>query len=129
LVAGVKRGMTMVAAMPASEAWRATAWAWLPADMAMTPAARSRAVSSAMRFAAPRSLKAPVACRLSSFSQILVPAARLTASEWTVGVRSTAPAMRPAAARTSASVTAGAARLAASPRMGMAWRLSGTGRR
>src|SRR5690349_20746288 len=53
LVTGVNFGMTIVAAMPASEACRATAWAWLPADMATTPAARSRAVSRAMRLAAP----------------------------------------------------------------------------
>ena len=39
LVDGVNFGMTMVAATPASCACRATAWAWLPADMAMTPRA------------------------------------------------------------------------------------------
>ena len=42
LVAGVNFGITMVAAMPSRLAWRATAWAWLPADMAMTPRAALR---------------------------------------------------------------------------------------
>ena len=49
LVAGVNCGITMVAAMPSSLACRATAWAWLPADMAITP-----------RRARPRSAGEPV---------------------------------------------------------------------
>ena len=57
----------------------------------------------AMRLAAPRSLNAPVAWSVSSFRKTRQPAARETASDGTVGVRSTAPRMRSAAARTSAS--------------------------
>src|SRR5487761_2158340 len=104
VVAGVKLGITRVAATPSRAAWRATAWAWLPADIAITPRARSSAVSSVSRLAAPRSLNAPVTWRLSSLSATSAPAARETASETKVGVRSTAPSMRAAASRTSASV-------------------------
>src|SRR6185437_6031118 len=103
LVAGVKRGITMVAAMPSRLAWRATAWAWLPADIAMTPERRSAGESRASRLAAPRSLKAPVGCRFSSLSTTSAPVARDRASLWIVGLRSTRPAMRAAAASTSAS--------------------------
>ncbi len=102
LVAGVNTGMTMVARMPSREAWRATAWAWLPADMATTPARRSASVSSARRFAAPRSLKEPMACRFSSLSVTCAPVARLTAWDGSAGVRRILPAMRPAAASMSA---------------------------
>src|SRR5262252_4794795 len=52
--------------------------------------------------AAPRSLKAPVICRFSSFSTTSAPVARDTASLGCAGVRSTRPAMRSAAAVTSA---------------------------
>src|SRR6185312_3122177 len=102
LVAGVKRGITMVAATPANWACRATACAWLPADMAMTPRARSPSESKARRLAAPRSLKAPVTWRLSSFRTTSAPIARDTVSLETVGVRMMRPAMRPAASWTSA---------------------------
>src|SRR5690606_18661000 len=104
-VEGVNFGMTMVEAMPSRVECRATAWAWLPADMATTPAARSRSVSSASRLAAPRSLKAPMACRLSSLSSTCAPQAASTAGFWMLGVRSTRPWMRAAAARTSARET------------------------
>ena len=38
---GVGSGITITARMPRRRAWYATPWAWLPADMATTPAARS----------------------------------------------------------------------------------------
>ena len=113
----------MVAAIPASPACRATAWAWLPADMATTPARRSAAVSRAMRLAAPRSLNEPIACRLSSLSVTCAPVARLTASEYSEGVRMTRPAIRAAAACTSASpimpgpVSAGSPRNKGQPKL------------
>src|SRR5260221_159637 len=34
---GVSCGITMTAGMPSPRAWWATAWAWLPAETAMTP--------------------------------------------------------------------------------------------
>ena len=42
---GVAAGITIVASMPRRVACRATAWAWLPADIATTPRARSSSVS------------------------------------------------------------------------------------
>src|SRR5579872_6628519 len=68
----------------------------------MTPRSRSASLSSARRFAAPRSLNAPVTCRLSSFSTTSAPVARDTASDGSEGVRNTRPTMRSAAAVTSA---------------------------
>ena len=62
-----KRGMTMVAAMPMRCAWYATACAWLPAETASTPPARSAAVSCAILLNAPRSLNDAVNCRFSNF--------------------------------------------------------------
>src|SRR6516165_2352706 len=100
-VAGVCFGMTMVALMPASAACRATAWAWLPADIATTPRAFSSGVSRAMRLAAPRSLKAPVAWRCSYFMYTSAPVRREMPSARKKGERSTAPFMRAAAACTS----------------------------
>jgi hypothetical protein len=38
---GVKVGITIVAGMPSRRAWWATPWAWLPADMAITPRPRA----------------------------------------------------------------------------------------
>src|SRR5215472_19276693 len=67
----------------------------------MTPRSRSTSLNSARRFAAPRSLNAPVTCRLSSFSTTSAPVARDTAALGRDGVRSTRPAMRSAAAATS----------------------------
>ena len=100
-IAGVKNGMTILALMPSRLACRATAWAWLPADIATTPRARSAADSKASLLAAPRSLKEPIGCKFSSLSETCAPVAWLTASAGSIGVRSTRPAIRPAAARTS----------------------------
>ena len=44
LTNGVGSGITIVALMPSRRAWRATAWAWLPALTATTPAERSAGV-------------------------------------------------------------------------------------
>ena len=60
--------MKIVAAIPASRAAQATAWPWLPALAATTPAARSAAVSEAIVFTAPRILNEPVRWRFSAFS-------------------------------------------------------------
>src|ERR1700722_7956953 len=72
--------------------------------MAMTPRTRSSSVSRDSRFAAPRSLNAPVTWRLSSFRTTSAPVAVETASLETDGVRSTRPDIRSAAASMSASV-------------------------
>ena len=73
--------MKTVAAIPASRAAHATAWPWLPALAAITPAARSSADRVAIVFTAPRILKAPVRWRFSAFSCTLRPARRESVSE------------------------------------------------
>src|SRR5689334_18858286 len=70
--------------------------------MAITPRRRSSVLSSASLLAAPRSLNAPITWRFSSFSTTSAPVARDTASLGKAGVRKTRPAIRPAAASTSA---------------------------
>src|ERR1700733_11239924 len=70
--------------------------------IAITPRSRSASVSNASRLAAPRSLNAPVTWRLSSFSTTSAPVARDTASLGSAGVCNTRPAIRSAAACTSA---------------------------
>ena len=71
-----KRGITIVAAMPIRSAWYATACAWLPAETASTPLARSAAVSCAILLSAPRSLNEAVNCRFSNFEEDLAAADR-----------------------------------------------------
>ena len=73
--------MKMVAAIPASRAAHATAWPWLPALAATTPAARSSAVSEGIVLTAPRILNAPVRWRFSAFSWTVRPASRESVSE------------------------------------------------
>src|SRR4051812_16896157 len=72
--------------------------------MAITPRLRSASVSRARRLAAPRSLNAPVTCMLSNFSQTSAPVRREIASLYKIGVRTTLPAIRSAAAWTSENV-------------------------
>ena len=57
---GASSGMKIVAAIPASRAAQATAWPWLPALAATTPARRSPAESVAIVLYAPRILNEPV---------------------------------------------------------------------
>ena len=95
----------MSASMPMRAAWQATAWAWLPADMATTPRARSSASRESSLFSAPRSLKAAVNCRFSNFTTTWAPRMSDSTRECELGVRVTASAMRLAAARTSSAVT------------------------
>ena len=73
--------MKTVAAIPASRAAHATAWPWLPALAATTPALRSSGVSEWIVLTAPRILNAPVRCRFSAFSWTVRPASRDSVSE------------------------------------------------
>ena len=73
--------MKIVAWAPSSRAAQATAWPWLPALAATTPAARSDSVMVASLFTAPRTLKEPVRCRFSAFSQVFRPIRRESVSE------------------------------------------------
>ena len=67
-------GITIVAGMPSSAAWRATAWAWLPADTATTPAARSSAAQGEQAVAGAALLEATtVNWRFSNFTTTVQP--------------------------------------------------------
>ncbi len=105
-VLGEPFGMTMVAGMPRRAAWYATACAWLPALIAITPRPRSSADSESSLLSAPRSLKEAVNCRFSNLRNTSAPVSADSVRLCTNGVRSTAPEMRAAAARMSVSETA-----------------------
>ena len=49
LMGAVVTGITTTASMPSRDAERATPWAWLPAEAAMTPPAASSGVSARIR--------------------------------------------------------------------------------
>src|SRR5579884_4534903 len=94
--------MNTVARIPSSRAAKATAWPWLPALAAITPASRSTGESRDSLFTAPRTLNAPVRCRFSAFSHTSRPVRRASVSELYTGVTRARPARRPRAASTSA---------------------------
>ena len=73
--------MKIVAGAPASRAAHATAWPWLPALAATTPASLSCGPSVAIVLYAPRILKEPVRWRFSAFSSTWRPASRVNVSE------------------------------------------------
>src|SRR6187551_3319005 len=98
--------MKTVAAIPAWRAAHATAWPWLPALAATTPASRSAGESVAIVLTAPRILKAPVRCRFSALSCTDRPASRENVSEPNAGVTRAMPRRRSRAASMSASVGA-----------------------
>ncbi len=73
--------MKIRARAPTSRAAHATAWPWLPALAATTPAARSSALSVEIRLYAPRILNEPVRCRFSAFRCSSRPTSRDSVSE------------------------------------------------
>ena len=73
--------MKIVAWMPSSRAAQATAWPWLPALAAITPAARSSGESVASLLNAPRILNEPVRWRFSALSTHARPVSRWSDSE------------------------------------------------
>src|SRR5688500_1756479 len=98
--------MKTAAAIPASRAAHATAWPWLPALAATTPAARSSGESVAIGLTAPRILTAPVRWRFSALSGTERPVSRENVSDGNTGVTRAIPPRRLRAASTSASVGA-----------------------
>src|SRR5689334_2694517 len=98
--------MNTVASMPSSRAAQATAWPWLPALAARTPAARSASPRPVSLLTAPRILNDPVRWRFSALSQTLLPQMRPNVSEPYTGVTRARPASRSRAASMSASVGA-----------------------
>jgi hypothetical protein len=72
--------MKTVALAPSSRAAQATAWPWLPALAATTPARFSGSESVAILFTAPRILNEPVRWRFSAFSDTSRPTRRESVS-------------------------------------------------
>src|SRR5579884_2479914 len=97
--------MKTVAFTRSSRAAHATAWPWLPALAATTPASRSEGESSDSLLTAPRTLNEPVRCRFSAFNHTSRPLRRASVSELYTGVTRASPASRSRAA--SSSATAG----------------------
>src|SRR2546426_2733096 len=93
----------MRACAPTSRAAQATAWSWLPALAATTPAARSSAVNDEMRLYAPRILNEPVRWRFSAFRCTSRPTSRESVSERKTGVTRATPSRRSRAASISGS--------------------------
>src|ERR671937_1398578 len=101
---GASCGTKIVARAPAARAAHATAWPWLPALAATTPARLSSSESVAILLTAPRTLKAPVRCRFSAFSHTSRPLRRVNVSEPYTGVTRATPSMRARASSMSVSV-------------------------
>src|SRR5690242_10049676 len=95
--------MKIVARTPASRAAQATAWPWLPALAATTPALRSFSESVAILLTAPRILNEPVRCRFSAFSQTSRPMRVESVSVPYTGVTRAWPSSRARASRISLS--------------------------
>ena len=72
---------------------------WLPPLTATTPAARSASLSDSSFAVAPRALNEPVRWSSSSLTVTGAPSSADSPGLGTVGVRTTCPAIRPAAAR------------------------------
>src|SRR5699024_2882039 len=80
---------------------QARARPWLPAECVPTPARRCSVSSIATALLAPRSLKAPVGCKVSGLSRN----GGFSTGPAVKGVRTTSPSIRAAAARTASAVT------------------------
>merc|ERR1719234_1081011 len=70
---GATTGITTVTGMPIRPPWYATAWAWFPAEAAITPALFSLSESLDKVYLAPRSLKLPVYCMYSFLKKRSIP--------------------------------------------------------
>ncbi|MCO4699707.1 hypothetical protein LRR80_05804 [Streptomyces sp. RO-S4] len=99
---GAERGITTVAFTSSAAAVTASAMPWLPPLTATTPAARSASLSASSFAAAPRTLNDPVRWSSSSFAVTGAPSSAESPGLGTVGVRTTCPAIRSAAASMSA---------------------------
>src|SRR5919201_1677390 len=101
---GASCGMKTVAFAPSSRAAHATAWPWLPALAATTPARFSSSDSVAILLTAPRTLNAPVSCRFSAFSHTSRPHMCVSVPDPYTGVTRAIPSIRARASWISASV-------------------------
>ena len=64
--------MTTRQSIPSGAAPQASAWAWFPAEIPITPRAFSSGVSDASLFSTPRALNEPVFWKSSAFSDVCV---------------------------------------------------------
>ena len=96
--------MKIVAGMPSCCAASATPCAWLPAEAATTPRARSARVSRESRWDAPRILNEPVRCRFSSLRKTGTPSRSVRCWDLSSGVWLMTPAGRPRHPRSPRSV-------------------------
>src|SRR5690348_10029785 len=96
--------MNTVALIPSSRAAQATAWPWLPALAAITPARRCSSSSVESLLTAPRTLNAPVRWRFSALNHTGLPTRRVNDSLPCTGVENACPPTRTRAASMSASV-------------------------
>ena len=94
--------MTTRQSICSSAAPQASAWAWLPAEIPITPRSFSSGVSDESLLRTPRALKEPVFWNSSAFRYVCAPSVR----ELNVGVRWTRPRIRSAACSTSSRVSA-----------------------
>ncbi len=97
------RHITISASTPYSRAASASACAWLPAEIAITPRRRSSSVSAATRLNAPRALNAPTRWNSSAFSQTGAPTISDSVLDDSTGVSWTSPRTVSRAALTSSS--------------------------
>src|SRR5919199_712357 len=95
--------MTTRASIPSTAAAYASACAWLPAEIEMTPRRFSWAESVESLFRTPRGLNEPVRWRSSALKDTSAPARSERVRELSSGVRCRRPAMRSRAASTSSS--------------------------
>src|SRR3954454_11690185 len=97
--------MKMVARTPISRAARATPCAWLPAEAATTPRARSSSVRCDIRVYAPRTLKEPVRWRFSHLRSTWLPVSAESQRDSSIGVRTATPWISSAARSMSSTET------------------------
>src|SRR5438105_12095327 len=95
--------MTTSASIPSTAAAYASACAWLPAEIEMTPRCFSSSESVESLFRTPRGLNEPVRWRSSALKDTSAPTRSERVRELSVGVRCTRPAMRSRARSTSSS--------------------------
>jgi hypothetical protein len=95
--------MTTSASIPSRADAQATACAWLPAEIVITPASFSAGVSDASLLSTPRGLNEPVRWKSSAFRTTSAPVRRESVAEVKVGVRCSRPPIASRAATTSAS--------------------------
>ena len=86
--------ITTSASIPSTAEANASAWAWLPAEIEITPRAFSSALSVASRLRTPRGLNAPVRWKSSALKRTSAPVCSESVREPSIGVRCRRPAIR-----------------------------------